>query len=175
MSTFSLLCLMSVETVCYFFILWSPIVSLCCWGVVVVVIVFGIYSYLCNQCIGGEFICSERVGSSCSNSGTRRVNLVTKPVINHERGKDLEVITRSGTYQSLLCLKSVETVCYFFILWSPIVSLCCWGVVVVVIVIGIYSYLCNQCASLQTLLVWNFIWFDHYIYRCLTYLLHVIL
>jgi hypothetical protein len=33
-------------------------------------------------------------------------------------------------------------------------SLCCWGVVVVVIVIGIYSYLCNQCASLQTLFVW---------------------
>jgi hypothetical protein len=37
---------------------------------------------------------------------------------------------------------------------SPIVSLCCWGVVVFVIVISIYSYLCNQCASLQTLLVW---------------------
>jgi hypothetical protein len=67
--------------------------------------------------IGGECICSERVSSSCSNSGTRRVNLVTKPVINHERGKDLGVITTSGTYQ-------------------------------------IYSYLCNQCASLQTLLVW---------------------
>jgi hypothetical protein len=28
------------------------------------------------------------------------------------------------------------------------------GVVVVVIVFGIYSYLCNQCASLHTLLVW---------------------
>ena len=55
---------------------------------------------------------------------------------------------------SLLCLMSVETVCCFFILWSPVVSLCCWGVVVVVIVFGIYSYLCNQCASLQTLLVW---------------------
>jgi hypothetical protein len=108
---FSLLCLMSVETVCYFFILWSPIVSLCCWGVVVVVIVIGIYSYLCNQCaslqtllvsplkIGGEFICSERVSSSCSTSGTRRVNLVTHPVINHERGKDMEVITTSGTYR----------------------------------------------------------------------------
>jgi hypothetical protein len=40
--------------------------------------------------IGGEFICSERVSSSCSASGTRRVNLVTNPVINHERGKDLE-------------------------------------------------------------------------------------
>ena len=54
--------------------------------------------------IGGEFICSERVSSSCSNSGTRRVNLVTKPVINHERGKDLGVITTSGTYQIYLYL-----------------------------------------------------------------------
>jgi hypothetical protein len=55
---------------------------------------------------------------------------------------------------SLLCLMNVETVCCFFILWSPVVSLCCWGVVVVVIVFGIYSYICNQCASLQTLFVW---------------------
>jgi hypothetical protein len=28
---------------------------------------------------GGEFKCSERVRSSCSTSGTRRVTLVTKP------------------------------------------------------------------------------------------------
>ena len=35
--------------------------------------------------------------SSCSASGTRRVNLVTHPVISHERGKDREVLT-SGTY-----------------------------------------------------------------------------
>jgi hypothetical protein len=33
-----------------------------------------------------------------------RVNLVTKSVINHERGKDLEVITTSGTYQIYLYL-----------------------------------------------------------------------
>jgi hypothetical protein len=43
-----------------------------------------------------------KVSSSCSASGTRRVNLVTNPVINHERGKDLEVITTSGTYQIYL-------------------------------------------------------------------------
>jgi len=36
---------------------------------------------------GGELRCSRRVGSSCSTSDTRRVNLVTNPVISHERGK----------------------------------------------------------------------------------------
>ena len=33
---------------------------------------------------GGELMCSGRVGSSCSTSGTRRVNLVTNPVISRE-------------------------------------------------------------------------------------------
>jgi hypothetical protein len=33
-----------------------------------------------------------------STSGTRRLNLVTNPVISHERGKDREVFTTSGTY-----------------------------------------------------------------------------
>jgi len=37
---------------------------------------------------GGELRCSGRVNSSCSTSGTRRVNLVTNPVINHEWGKE---------------------------------------------------------------------------------------
>jgi hypothetical protein len=46
----------------------------------------------------GELRCSGRVNSSCSTSGTRRVNLVTSPVISHERGKDREVFTTSGTY-----------------------------------------------------------------------------
>ena len=32
----------------------------------------------------GELGCSGREGSSCSTSGTRRVNLVTNPVISHE-------------------------------------------------------------------------------------------
>ena len=31
---------------------------------------------------GGELRCFGRVGSSCSTSGTRRVNLVTNPVIS---------------------------------------------------------------------------------------------
>ena len=33
---------------------------------------------------GGELRCSERESSSCSTSGTRRVNLVINPVISHE-------------------------------------------------------------------------------------------
>ena len=32
---------------------------------------------------GGELRCSGKVGSSCSTSDTRRVNLVTNPVISH--------------------------------------------------------------------------------------------
>jgi hypothetical protein len=47
---------------------------------------------------GGERRCFGRVSSSFSTSGTRRVNLVTNLVINHERGKDREVFTTSGTY-----------------------------------------------------------------------------
>ena len=42
----------------------------------------------------GELGCSRWVGSSCSTSGTRRVTLV----ISHEWGKDLHVLTTSGTY-----------------------------------------------------------------------------
>ena len=38
-------------------------------------------------------MCSGRVGS-----GTCRVNLVINPVISHERRKDQEVSTTSGTY-----------------------------------------------------------------------------
>ena len=36
----------------------------------------------------GELRCSGRVGSTCSTSDTRRVNLVTNPVTSHDRGKD---------------------------------------------------------------------------------------
>jgi hypothetical protein len=47
---------------------------------------------------GGELRCSGRVNSSCSTSGTFRVNLVTNPMISREWGKDREVFTTSGTY-----------------------------------------------------------------------------
>jgi hypothetical protein len=33
---------------------------------------------------GGELSCSEGVSCSCSTCGTRRVTLVTNPVISHE-------------------------------------------------------------------------------------------
>jgi len=47
---------------------------------------------------GDELRCSGRVSSSYSTSGTRRVNLVTNPVISREWGTDREVFTTSGTY-----------------------------------------------------------------------------
>ena len=47
---------------------------------------------------GGELRCSGRVSSSCSTSGTHRVNLVANPIVSRESGKDREVFTTSGTY-----------------------------------------------------------------------------
>ena len=47
---------------------------------------------------GGELRCFGRVSSSCSTSSTRRVDIVTNPVISGEWGKDREVFTTSGTY-----------------------------------------------------------------------------
>jgi hypothetical protein len=46
-----------------------------------------------------ELRCSGWVGISCSISGTHRVPLVTKRVISHKWGKELEVLMTSGTYQ----------------------------------------------------------------------------
>ena len=61
---------------------------------------------------GGELRCSGRVGSSCSNSDTRNVNLVTNPVITHERGKDREVFTTGVT------IVKTEYDCHLKILFS---------------------------------------------------------
>ena len=47
---------------------------------------------------GGELRSSGSVSSSCSTSDAHRVNLVTNPVISHERGKNRKVFTTSGTY-----------------------------------------------------------------------------
>jgi hypothetical protein len=52
---------------------------------------------------GDEFGWSGRVGSSCLTRDTRRVNLVTNPVISHERGKDREVFTVSFYWST--CIK----------------------------------------------------------------------
>jgi sulfite reductase alpha subunit-like flavoprotein len=41
---------------------------------------------------GGELKCSGRVGSSCSNSYTRRFTLVTNPVASHERGECVHLL-----------------------------------------------------------------------------------
>jgi hypothetical protein len=41
---------------------------------------------------------SGSVSSSYSTSDTRRVNLVTNPVISHEWGKDRDVLVTNGTY-----------------------------------------------------------------------------
>jgi hypothetical protein len=48
---------------------------------------------------GGKLVCSRRVGSSCSTSGTLRVNLVTNPVISHKWGKNWEVLIRNSQIQ----------------------------------------------------------------------------
>jgi hypothetical protein len=61
-----------------------------------------------------------RVISSCSTSGTRRVNLVTNPVISHEWGKDREVFTT--IYLTLVVLQkyfsknSLSHNCFVYIL-----------------------------------------------------------
>ena len=47
---------------------------------------------------GDELRCSGRVCSSCSTSGTRRVNLDAYSVKSREWGKDRAVFTTSGTY-----------------------------------------------------------------------------
>jgi len=41
---------------------------------------------------------SGRVSSSCCTCDTRRVTLVTNPVIGHEQGKDRIAITINGTF-----------------------------------------------------------------------------
>ena len=45
-----------------------------------------------------ELGCFGRVTNSCSTCGTRRVVLVTNPVISNERGKYRIVITTNATY-----------------------------------------------------------------------------
>ena len=39
----------------------------------------------------GELRCSGKVSSSCSISYTRRITIVTNPVISHERGNNLRL------------------------------------------------------------------------------------
>ena len=65
-----------------------------------------------------ELRCSGRVSSSCSTSGTRRVNLVTNSVINHEWGKDREVFTTSETYPRLFARQTFHMLyCWHLLLY----------------------------------------------------------
>ena len=44
-------------------------------------------------------MCTDRIGNSCSNSGTCRCTLATESMISHERGNvGGIVITTNGTY-----------------------------------------------------------------------------
>jgi hypothetical protein len=61
---------------------------------------------------GGDLMCSGRVGSSCSTSGTRRDNLVTNPVIRHGWGKDNISYSYYGG-EAILLVTSVWPYHYF--------------------------------------------------------------
>ena len=64
---------------------------------------------------GGELRCSRRIGSSCFTNDTGRVNLVTNPVISHERGKDREVFTTSGAYPWSFVTQIFHNVFLYFV------------------------------------------------------------
>jgi hypothetical protein len=68
--------------------------------------------------LGGELRCSGSVGSSCSTSDTRRVNLVTLPVVSHERGRDREVLTTNGIYP-----KTLPGIALLFVLFLLVIAL----------------------------------------------------
>jgi hypothetical protein len=63
--------------------------------------------------IVGELKLSGRVSSSCSTSDTRRVNIVTNPVISHERGKNRE---RLLVIAFCLCVSQCFGLWIYFIL-----------------------------------------------------------
>jgi hypothetical protein len=65
--------------------------------------------------------CSGRVGRSCFTSDNHRVNLVTNPVISHERGKDREdfidrglLLTRKLLNQGFLLFKLKSSLRRFY-------------------------------------------------------------
>ena len=67
---------------------------------------------------GGELRCFGRVNSSCSTSGTRRINVVTKPVISHKCEKNLDVLkdscpgaTRAYGSHATLCMLCATCFC----------------------------------------------------------------
>ena len=76
---------------------------------------------------GGELRYSGKVGSSCSTSGTRHVNLATNPVISQQWGKNREVLTT--IFRSLtVSWSTFKSDCYLqtnhiIIIWQFIIPL----------------------------------------------------
>ena len=58
--------------------------------------------YLRKREIGGVLRCSGRVSSSLSTSGTRRVTLVTNPMISHEYLFDEKVDIKFSAHDTFL-------------------------------------------------------------------------
>ena len=58
----------------------------------------------------GELTCPRRVSSSCSTRGTRRVSIVTNPVISHEWRKDRIGITTKGTHPGHLLSRFINSI-----------------------------------------------------------------
>jgi hypothetical protein len=87
--------------------------------IVTVVIYLNRYCYIyLNRSCGCDISESLLVLLSCSTSDIRRVNLVVNPVISHERGKNLEVFTTSGTYPWSFVTHIFSSSTYGF--WLPL-------------------------------------------------------
>jgi hypothetical protein len=79
---------------------------------------------------GGELMCSGKVSSSCSTSGTRSVDLATNLMISHEWEKDREVFTTIFRSHMILAdsWSSFKSDCYLrtnhiIIIWQYIIPL----------------------------------------------------
>jgi hypothetical protein len=68
-------------------------------------------------CVCFELRCSGRVSSSCSTSGTRRANLVTKVVVIHKWGKDREVFMTSETLSWSFVTQKLHNGQFWLRLW----------------------------------------------------------
>jgi len=66
---------------------------------------------------GDELRCSGRVNSSCSTSGTRRVTLVTNPVISHKTLFSEQLVE--------LSLYTLTSFVFIFVVFQTWISVCC--------------------------------------------------
>jgi hypothetical protein len=68
---------------------------------------------------GVELMNPGKVSSSCSTYGTRRITLVTNPIIRHEGRKNRIMSTTNGTYQwSFIYTSERDEKLYIFFNWS---------------------------------------------------------